>query len=299
MKPHQGTVQIAKAIQHSTRVHSGYTRHPQDFTIQEKRVRLHLNVRRFFCPNPDCPRTTFAEQVPDFLLRYARRSNRVTERWLEIALSSGFDGVARLCKKLGFLTSGDTLLRIARRLILPERSTPRVLGIDDWAWRKGIRYGTILVDLETHQVVDLLPDREADRVVDWLQHHPGIGVISRDRGTIYAQAATRGAPDAIQVADRWHLLENLTDAVEQVLGQHRAVLSITLPEPKPISKSTQPVPDTANSAPPQADDPSPPALTKRAAAQLRSRTERLALYSRSFCFMTVAKTWRRLPGWPA
>ena len=253
----------------SERVHSEYDRQPQDLPIQEKSVRLCLTVRRFFCRNLACARKTFVEQVPSFLVRYARRSNRVTERLIHIGLSSSCEGGARLSKQEGLLVSGDTLLRILRRLGCPQWSTPTIVGIDDWAWRKGIRYGTILVDLISHRVVDLLPDREADSVVAWLKSHPGVKVIARDRSSGYAEAATRGAPTAIQVADRWHLLQNLTEAVEQVLGQHRGALSI-------ISDGTGPA-----QVPPILEQPNGQVVNKRALGQLRSRDARYALYQQT------------------
>jgi transposase len=131
------------------------------------------------------------------------------ERLMAMALSSGFEGGARLSKCEGLITSGDTLLRLVRRFVSVERETPQALGIDDWAWRKGKRYGTILCNLNTHEVVDLLPDREPESVVAWLRERPTITIVSRDRSAGYADAITRGAPQALQVADRWHLVNNL------------------------------------------------------------------------------------------
>jgi DNA-binding NarL/FixJ family response regulator len=120
--------------------------------------------------------------------------------------------------------SGDTLLRLVRRIEPEEPAVVRAVGLDDWAWRKGHRYGTIVVDLERHKVVDLLPDREADTVAQWLAEHPEIEVVSRDRGAAYADAARRGAPQALQAADRWHLLENLSQAVRAALDRHGSTL---------------------------------------------------------------------------
>jgi transposase len=246
-------------------------RKPQDLPIQEKGVRLYLSVRRFFCQNLACVRKTFVEQVPSFLLRYARRTNRMTQRLIEIALSSCGEGGARLSKQERMLTSGDTLLRVLRKLGCPQYPTPEALGIDDWAWRKGIRYGTILVDLVRHVVVDLLPDREADTVVAWLKAHHGVKIIARDRASGYAKAASEGAPDAIQVADRWHLLENLAEAVEQVLGQHRGALAIK-------TETTQSDPGEVRPTPEQETAPS---ANKRSLAQLRSQEKRRQLYEQT------------------
>jgi hypothetical protein len=125
-----------------------------------------------------------------------------------IAFALGGEGGARILSRLGLILSPDTLLNLIRAAVAAPTSPPRVVGIDDWSWRRGHRFGTILVDLEEHVVVDLLPDRAVDSVVTWLKSHPQITVIARDRGGIYAEAATTGAPQAVQVADRWHLLHN-------------------------------------------------------------------------------------------
>jgi transposase len=146
------------------------------------------------------------------------------ERLMALALTSGFESGARLSQREGIAASGDTLLRLVRRFASVERATPQAVGIDDWAWRKGQRYGTILCNLETHEVVELLPEREAETVVAWLQAHPDIAVIARDRAVGYADAATRGAPQAHQVADRWHLLKNVSDTVFKILQQEQATI---------------------------------------------------------------------------
>ena len=116
--------------------------------------------------------------------------------------------------------SGDTVLRLIRAAPLPAAPTPRVVGIDDWAWRRGQRYGTLIVDLERNRPVDVLPDRDAQTVGAWLNRHPGIGVVARDRAGAYADGVRSGAPEAVQVSDRWHLLRNLGDAVARVLDRH-------------------------------------------------------------------------------
>jgi len=147
---------------------------------------------------------------------------------------------SRVVRRLGMPVSSDTLLRIIRRLPTPEQPTPSILGVDDWAYRKGRNYGTILCDLERHCVVDLLPDRSADTFAAWLQAHPGVEIVSRDRSPIYAEGAARGAPNALQVVDRWHLLKNLGDTVQAVLEHYRAWL------PKGISQETAPATTVPN-----------------------------------------------------
>ena len=131
---------------------------------------------------------------------------------------------SRLTKHLGIKISRQTLLRLVMKTTLPSLSVPKVLGIDDWAYRKHHTYGTILVDLETHQPIDLLSDRTASTLAEWLEKNPGVEIISRDRALAYKEGASKGCPQAIQVADRFHLLQNLTEMLEIVLNQHRTLL---------------------------------------------------------------------------
>jgi transposase len=136
----------------------------------------------------------------------------------------GGEAGARLSQKLAMTCSPATLLRLVRHSPLPTSAHVRVVGVDEWAWRKGQRYGTLLVDLEKHMPVDLLADASAESFAEWLQAHPSVEIISRDRGTTYADGASRGAPHALQIADRWHLLHNLGEALEKVLARHHADL---------------------------------------------------------------------------
>lgn len=212
--------------QASEKVHSSYTRTLADLSCLDQHVRWFVQVRRFFCQNPACQRKIFAERLPTCAAVYARRMLRQADTLCELAFALGGKVGEQIASLLCMGTSHDTLLRLIRRSSVPIISTPRVLGVDDFAWKKGNRYGTILVDLEKHAVIDVLPDREKKTFEDWLKNHPGIEVVSRDRASSYADAARAGAPQAIQVADRFHLLLNLRENLKSFLDQQRISLPI-------------------------------------------------------------------------
>ena len=211
--------------QQSAKIHSHYQRHPYDLPCLGYRVQLHLQVRRFFCKVKKCKRKTFAETFPELVGYRARRTQRLCQQQLEIAFAVSSEAGNRLLPVLAMPLSGDTLIRDIRAVPEEEVTTPRVLGIDDWAKKRGQTYGTIMVDLESRQPIDVLNSTEIEDVADWLKLHPGIEIISRDRGLAYIKAATLGAPEAQQVADRWHLLKNLREAVETMLNKKPAVLA--------------------------------------------------------------------------
>ena len=208
----------------SERVHSSYNRHPADLPLVGYTVRLDMAVHRFFCDNDCCEAKTFTERIPAFIQHYARRTDRLAIRQQSVAIEAGGAIGQRVLTILDMPVNSDTLIRFVRNAPEPDVATPRVIGVDEWAKRKGQSYGTILVDLETHRPVDLLPDKSAESFAKWLQEHPGVEIISRDRGVEYIKGATEGAPDAIQVADRWHLLTNLRDALKRLLESNRACL---------------------------------------------------------------------------
>jgi transposase len=187
-------------------------------------VRLRVQVRRFFCSNAACARKTFAEPFVDVAVAHARRTNRQASRLRAIAKELGGRPAARESQNVQMPVSRHTLLRLLRRAPIPAAPPPRVLGVDDWSIRKGQTYGTLLVDLERHHSVDVLPDREAETLEAWLTAHPGVEVIGRDRAGTYAQGARKGAPTALQVADRFHVLVNLYDALKRLFARKHEVL---------------------------------------------------------------------------
>ena len=208
----------------SDRVHSQYVRRLADLPWQGLRVEVQWRCRRFFCTNPHCRQQIFSERLPEVAEPYARKTRRLTVILRAIAFACGGEEGARLLDRLAIPASPDTLLREIRRTEIVEHPAVKVVGVDDWALRRGQRYGTILVDLEQHCPVDLLPVRSAEAVAAWLQDHPEVEIVSRDRGDCYIKGAGQGAPQATQVADRWHLLHNLQEALVLVVDRHRQKL---------------------------------------------------------------------------
>src|SRR5208282_3624853 len=206
----------------STVRHSFYERRFWDLPVQGRPVRIRLTVGRWRCRNTDCVQAIFTERLPGMVAPHARQTGRAAGILRLLAHGVGGRPGERLAARLGFVGNRTTILRhLIGHQLLPECSAPRVVGLDDWAARKGTRFGTIAVDLERRQVIDILPDRSAVSTAAWLAERPTIELIARDRDGVYADASRRGAPQARQVADRFHLVQNLRDRIEQYLSGRR------------------------------------------------------------------------------
>ncbi|AKL64270.1 ISL3 family transposase [Streptomyces sp. Mg1] len=226
----------------SAQVHGSYLRFPADVPSAVRRVVLQLRVRRFACRTAGCERRTFVEQIPGLTRRHGQRTERLRSTLAAIGLALAGRAGSRLADVVGAPVSRSTVLRLVDALPEPEVPAPRVVGVDEYATRKGRHYGTVLVDIETRRPVDMLPDRESSSLAAWLAQRPGIEVVCRDRAPFFAEGATVGAPQAVQVADRWHLWHNLSEAAERTIAQHRQCLRVLVPQ---TTEPTETEPDPA------------------------------------------------------
>lgn len=206
------------------KLHSYYYRTIKDLPAFDNKIVLRLRSRKFYCDNKACQTRVFTERYKDHFSSYKRISNRLEQKLLKIALLMGGNAGAKMCNTLHITASSSTLIRQIHRKKLPEIKASEAVGVDDWAFRKGVSYGTAIVDLKKRRIIDLLPNREMTTVQDWLQKRTNIKVVTRDRYSQYVKGVTNGLPHAIQVADRWHLIKNLGDALQKILTRCRQEL---------------------------------------------------------------------------
>ena len=212
-------------------LHSRYRRVVKDLPCAGQQVKLILFVRKFFCETTDCVRKVFAERLPHLVAPWAQMTTRLSEALQTIGLATCGRLGARLAAHLGIIISWMTIVRRIMAVPTPPAEHVECLGLDDFAFRRGRTFGTVVVDLDSHQIIDLLPDRQADTAAAWMTAHPEITHVSRDRGAEYASAASTGAPQALQIADRFHICQNLSDAVQKLLARVLTELKKASQEP--------------------------------------------------------------------
>jgi transposase len=205
---------------------------------------LKLQVRKWVCREVSCSQRIFAERFPELVQRYARMTDRLVKILQTLGVTTNGSDAARIASSLGMPTTAKTIIRRVLQLPLPDEGEVAKVGIDEWAWKKGQRYGTILVDLEKRRIVQLLVERSVETSTAWLRRHPEIDLVSRDRGKIFREAATDGAPQAKQVVDRFHLQKNFAEALEKFFRKQEPALKKAMQgstgKARPTEKTTVP-----------------------------------------------------------
>jgi len=288
----QPSMACPECNQPSSRIHSRYTRTIADLPWAGHSVQLHLHVRRFFCTDPTCPRKTFSERLATAIRPSARRTERLAQQLQQLAFALGGATGALLVATLAMPASASTLVRLQRRTILPPPPEPQIIGVDDWSFRKGQTYGALIVDLERHRPIEVLEDKSAATFASWLKAHPHITIISRDRDSAFADGASEGAPQAIQVADRWHIHQNLGDALQRLLGRHpaalRAAAQAQADVPQPELAPQTAVLEAALADPIRLDSATSPASSTQTVREQRFQ-EVLSLHAQGWSYRRIAQ----------
>jgi transposase len=214
-----------------------------------QQLHITLVARKFVCRRTECPRKVFCERLPGLAEPQARTTAELADSHRSIGFALGGEAGSRLAEKLSLPTSPDTILRRVKSVVDKPAPPPRFVGIDDWAYRKGLTYSTILIDLERRCVIDLLPGRDGEALKQWLAKNPQVEVITRERWPAYIEAATEAAPQAKQVADRFHLLRNLREAVEKLLSRRGSEIRTASTEVDSANASSPPPANEANPVP--------------------------------------------------
>jgi len=200
--------------------HSTYRRKIQDLPILGKTVYIHLTAYRYYCRNNECKQKVFCETVGNFFGFYKRMTGRLEDFVTALALNTSCEGASRVCELIGVNISGDTLIRmIIKKASMMEPVKTDIIGVDDWAYKKGSTYGTIIVDGRTHKPIDLLDGRDGKALKEWLKKNQQVKIVTRDRASAYASAISEVLPQAMQIADRFHLYQNLLVAIKNVTVQ--------------------------------------------------------------------------------
>ena len=200
--------------------HSTYRRKLQDLPIFNKAVIIHLTAYRYYCRNTECKQKVFCESIDGFFEYYKRMTGRLEDFLITLALHTSCEGASRICQHMGITISGDTIIqKLIRKANEVEPGKTDMIGVDDWAYKKGSTYGTIIVDGRTHKAIDLLEGRDGKSLKEWLTENRQVKIVTRDRASAYAAAISEVLPAAMQVADRFHLHQNLLDAIKDVTVQ--------------------------------------------------------------------------------